>query len=757
MPQRSAKETARWRVGLRGKTLAIAIIPLVLMICAAIVTIVNINRMSEATAWVKHTQAVISEAQGIVGAAVDMETGLRGYLLAGQDQFLEPYRAGEARVYAALTDLQNTVSDNPPQVARLQEAEQILRDWQAKVAAAAIAMRREIGDAPSMNDMADEIRRERGKTFFDAFRAEIAAFSDMERDLLTQRKAAEAANAGAVGPAIPEAGPDVDHTYNVMLRANEMLEAAVNMETGMRGFLLAGEDAFLEPYNEGGEVFDRVHADLVERVDDNPVQVERLGRIKAIIDEWRETVVAENLALRREVGNAANMDDMADFVSEGRGKVFFDAFRELLHDFTAIEQGLKERRSAEYASASALTRTAILSGTAGALIIGGFLALMIGNGVVRGIGDINRAMGELAQGNNDVDVKGHAREDEIGEMARALEVFRNSLASVKMDERRKAEEKAAEQNAVVDDLSAGLSKLAGGDLTSKIERAFPQEYEKLRKDFNQLVDRLHTAISDAINAAGGIQRGADEIGLATNDLSQRTADQAAALEQTTAAIEEISRTVSMTAQNARNVEDVTNEAHKVAKSNEALVADAVSAMDRIKKSSQDVVNIVTVMDDIAFQTNILALNAGVEAARAGSSGKGFAVVASEVRNLAQNSVAAATEIRNLILSSDTQIENGLELVNQTGNALKEIVERVEIISGSMSEIARGTSEQSTGLQEINAGIAELDRVTQQNANMVQQTTIVADSFKKDATSLDQQMRQFEIKETASPLELRRAS
>ena len=175
---------------------------------------------------------------------------MRGYLLAGLDGFLAPYRSGEEATYAGITALQQKVNDNPGQVARLGEVEQVLRDWQEQVAEPTIALRREIGDAETMNDMAALVGEARGKVFFDGFRGQIATFIGREEVLLAQRSEQFQTAANTVESDIAFVNEQmgwVDHTHEVLASAARVVAFAVDMETGMRGFLLAGQEGFLDP------------------------------------------------------------------------------------------------------------------------------------------------------------------------------------------------------------------------------------------------------------------------------------------------------------------------------------------------------------------------------------------------------------------------------------------------------------------------------------------------------------------------------
>ncbi|SNT10097.1 methyl-accepting chemotaxis protein [Tropicimonas sediminicola] len=300
----------------------------------------------------------------------------------------------------------------------------------------------------------------------------------------------------------------------------------------------------------------------------------------------------------------------------------------------------------------------------------------------------------------------------------------------------------AAQSRVVEALKVGLDALAEGNLTVEIGDAFDPEYDRLRRDFNASVSRLREAMSRVVLNAGAIRSEADEINAAADDLSRRTERQAATLEETAAALDELTTSVRGAADGAALADKVVEDARADAERSGNIVQQAVDAMGEIASSSRQISKIVGVIDDIAFQTNLLALNAGVEAARAGEAGRGFAVVASEVRALAQRSSEAAREINELITASGDTVERGVDLVGQTGTALKRIVESVKGISGHVSEIAVSAREQSTGLLEINAAVNQLDQVTQQNAAMFEQTTATSNALTREAEALTKTMMGF---------------
>ena len=352
-----------------------------------------------------------------------------------------------------------------------------------------------------------------------------------------------------------------------------------------------------------------------------------------------------------------------------------------------------------------------------------------------------QTMGEMAAGNLDVGKVSDHRDDEIGEMTRAIEVFRQT-AVVQRDA-------AARQAAVVAALTGGLDELAGGNLLHRINETLAPEYEALRQSFNATLDQLGRLIGSVTHSASQVNNGASEIRAASDDLARRNEAQASNIEETVAAMRSVTQIIRQGAQSAIEVQKSIIAAHNQAAQGGAVVSRTTSAMAAIEASSQEISQIINVIDGIAFQTNLLALNAGVEAARAGDSGKGFAVVASEVRALAQRATDAAKDIKALILCSSQQVGEGVTLVAETGTLLSEIAASVGEVNGMIGTMAKDSQEQVESLTTVNQSIEQIDRVTQQNAAMAEQATAAARSLAEEATSLTGTVAHFRVAKRGS--------
>lgn len=413
-----------------------------------------------------------------------------------------------------------------------------------------------------------------------------------------------------------------------------------------------------------------------------------------------------------------------------------------------------------FAQLNVMIRDALLTTGVAALMLG-LVGWLIARRFIGRIGNVISQTAEIASGSLDVVINDTAAKDEIGDLSRSLTILLDSNrrkaqleAQAQADHLQQEKERAerarinqaqeADVKFAVGELAAGLSRLSNGDMTVVLERPFTAALDEARINFNESVTKLRSAMVSFSENAHVIQSGADEIRSAADDLARRTEQQAASVEETAAALEQITTSVKDSTVRAEEAGSMVARTKQNAERSGAIVRKAVGAMHDIEQSSKSISNIIGVIDDIAFQTNLLALNAGVEAARAGEAGKGFAVVAQEVRELAQRSAGAAKEIKALINSSGTQVQHGVDLVSQTGDALGVIVEEVQQIDRNVSAIVQSAREQSTGLQEINTAINQMDQATQKNAAMVEESNAASHTLATEVSALSGRLAQFQL-------------
>jgi methyl-accepting chemotaxis protein len=537
-----------------------------------------------------------------------------------------------------------------------------------------------------------------------------------------------------------------------------------NLRLAYRDHIIAQSDAEKKTREEAIAAAE----DTVRKSIDAYVALASWDRERQLISGIKENVEGyiaskpQLLALSRE-----NKTEEAGLYLGGEMRTYSDKLKELTTGLVELnvigsQEAAKVSRTT-YASVEFYLFVAI--GLAGLLVVGAVAFVL--TGIANPITQITASMRRLAEGDTGSKIPFAGRADEIGSMAGAVEVFRQAaIANKRMEmeavESRKQSEAdriAAQQQAESDaaerlrvatlGLAAGLRRLAAGDLAFQLDDPFAPDFEALRHDFNQSVTQLGGALMSISSSITTIDDGTREISSGAGDLSKRTEQQAASLEETAAALEEITANVSNSSKRTEETRAVATEANRSAAMSAEVVSHAEEAMGRIETSSQQISNIIGVIDEIAFQTNLLALNAGVEAARAGEAGKGFAVVAQEVRELAQRSASAAKEIKGLIQNSSKEVEGGVKLVRDTGQALKTIGSFIAQINQHMDAIATSAKEQSVGLSEVNMAVNQMDQTTQQNAAMVEQSTAASASLAQEAQKLRELVRQFKLDDAVS--------
>ena len=536
------------------------------------------------------------------------------------------------------------------------------------------------------------------------------------------------------------------------------LETAVlRQNSQLRGYLVTGDKSYLKSYYEGRDEYDQVSQKLTETLTD-PAMLKAVETSRNATLAWRKNW-GDRLI---EVVKAGGRDAAQQEVRDAGSKVLVSAAVLPLRDVRTAEAKNIEANGKRQQMAIVTAIAALVIGGIALIAIAMTLSRMLSRTIAQPITVLTGAMTQLAEGDNNIVVDAE-RGDELGDMARAVLVFRDAaLAKAEADKAKAAAERAKEeadraklgaeaaQRRVVETLDTALAALASGDLTHVITSPFEPEYERLRQSFNSAVEGLEQSISGVVRSAQSVHSGAAEIYAASEDLSRRTEQQAASLEETTAATQQVTDMVGETAKRAAEARTAIEVANGNAVDGGAIVNEAISAMDAIKTSSEEISQIISLIDSITFQTNLLALNAGVEAARAGDAGKGFAVVASEVRALAQRSADAARDIKALIQTSSDQVASGVGRVGHTGEMLTLIGAKIGDTNDLINEIAQNTETQAENLKQVSGAVTSMDRMTQQNAAMVNEATAAARSLATQADELTTLVARFRLRSLSAP-------
>jgi methyl-accepting chemotaxis protein len=375
------------------------------------------------------------------------------------------------------------------------------------------------------------------------------------------------------------------------------------------------------------------------------------------------------------------------------------------------------------------------------------LCFLLAHDLSQSLRRLTDAMKKLAAGNLTAEIPGLDRRDEVGGMAGTVQVFKeNSIRMLELEREKAAEQQAAAEAAafVVSSIGTGLERLAAGDLTYHLGTTLPPAYEKIRLDLNSAVAQLKNLVTGIVSNTSAIRSGTGEIAHAADDLSRRVEQQAASLEETAATLSEITATVKRTSDSSGEARVIVTATRENAERTGVMMRDAVGAMGKIRTSSQQIGQIIGVIDEIAYQTNLLSLNAAVEAARAGEAGRGFGVVAAEVRALAQRTAAAAREIKALIVASTEQVNQGAMLVGDTGQALEKIVAQIGEVSATIATIATSSRDQAIGLYHVNEAVNLMDEVTQHNASMLEQSATASHALMREAEKLGTLAGRFRV-------------
>ena len=512
--------------------------------------------------------------------------------------------------------------------------------------------------------------------------------------------------------------------------------ALLRQNSQLRGFLVTADQSYLKSYYEGRDDYDRMSAELEGQLAADPALQGKVRLSREETLKWRRNWGDKYVALVK----AGNRDGAQEAIRAAGKKVLVSDAVNPLRDIRDAQHTAIEAQSAR--QDSVITLAWIALGVGAAILIG--LALVLARAltgsIARPIVDLTRAVTDLSKGSTDVDIPGTGRSDELGAMAQAMLVFRDAAI-----ERQRA---VAEREEAVARIGQQLAAVAQSDLTVRLHD-MPPAFRSLANDFNEAMERLSGAMGAVNESIGAINLTSSEIEHAMTDLASRSEDQAARLQLSSSTMLNLSANIEANASLAVGVSGSMRDARQEAETGGAVVGRAIQAMGQIETASEEISEITAMIDNIAFQTNLLALNAGVEAARAGEAGKGFSVVASEVRALSMRATEAASEIKKRVEAVGVHVQTGVSLVHETGSALETIIARVGEVTEAVSRIADAVSEQSVALREVSETIGAMDKMTQQNAAMVEETNAATKNLNHEARQLAGTFAGFRIG-TAAP-------
>lgn len=649
----------------------------------AAVSFLSISEMNSSAQWVKHTHKVINVAKTVSAAMVDMETGQRGFMVTGIDEYLEPFHAGKNIIDDSIDEGKTLTSDNPKQGPRWEQIRSLKDQWITTVAEPEIALRRDVtAGLNAINNFKTISSRLVGKQIFDSIRASLSKLeSDFENNPRGQFLVVQA-------------------TLDL-----------VNMETGQRGFLLSGKEESLEPFIAGQASLTKTLQFLTTMAAQTGVGNQNINEVKSRVDSWIEKAANPEIEARRKMLKyTKNIEAIAQAMQTGDGKTLMDTIRKEIDDIISEEERLIVERNQDYKKIS--------TGSVNFSIVGALISLAVGIGI-------------------------------------ALIITRGILVPV------------TATNNILKDISSGQ-----GDLTIRVPINTQDEIGELGHNFNQFMEKLQGLISDVVAMTYNLKSSAHDLNRQMSDTQSCLSEQQMRTSTVATAINQMAITIRDVASNAEGASQAADTANTETQDGKTIVMTTVNAItnlandidqsssvvEQLKSDTQNIGTVLDVIKGIAEQTNLLALNAAIEAARAGEQGRGFAVVADEVRTLAQRTQESTHEIEEIIetlrvgaektvtvmTESQARARQSVTEAQNAENSLHQITKAVESISQMNDQIATASEEQSVVSEDINRNITDINSLSEKTNQSAEQGLAASSTVSSMSDQLAHLMDQFKI-------------